>query len=157
MIKKCANPLILRRQQKQSLNNNLIFALLARLSPIDLECLTVFLTYSSHKEWNKLNMWCCFIQDHGLQTLQHGLRSSNVTIIKLLLYDNNLTEISSSAISDLTVSCRAKTLSVSGNETVGEDAKLYRIISDNSSTLEELYTCGLPSYLPVQQLNCLPH
>ena len=112
---------------------------LTRLSPNDLESLTVFLTYSSHKEWNRLNMWCCFIQDHGLQILQHGLRSSNVTITKLLLYDNNLTERSSSAISDLTVSCRAKTLSVSGNETVGEDAKLYRIISDNSSMLEELY------------------
>ncbi len=112
---------------------------LTRLSPNDLESLTVFLTYSSHKEWEKLNMWCCFIQDHGLQILQHGLRSSNVTITKLLLYDNNLTERSASAISDLTISCRAKTLSVSGNETVGEDASLYRVISDDSSMLEELY------------------
>ena len=55
------------------------------------------------------------------------------------LYDNNLTERSASAISDLTISCRAKTLSVSGNETVGEDASLYRVISDDSSMLEELY------------------
>ena len=50
------------------------------LSPSDLECLTIFLTCSSHKEWKKLNLWSCHIQDHGLQILQHGLRSSDVTI-----------------------------------------------------------------------------
>ena len=110
-----------------------------RLSPYDVKNLAVFLAYSSHKEWDKLNMWRCFIQDRGLQILQHVLRSSNVTITQLLLYDNNLTERSSSAISDLTISCRAKTLSVSNNETVGEDASLYRVISDDSSLLEELY------------------
>ena len=112
---------------------------LTRLSPSDLESLTIFLTYSSHKDWNKLNMWCCFIQDHGLQVLQHGLRSSNVTFTKLLLYDNDLTEISSPAISDLAISCRAKVLSISGNQIVGEDVRLYRIITDNGSMIEELY------------------
>ena len=110
-----------------------------RLSPSDLECLTIFLTSSSHKKWEKLNLSCCHIQNHGLQILQRGLRSSDVTITDLVLTNNDLTAVSSSAISDLTISCRVKTLFISDNETVGEDDKLYRIITDDSSMVEELF------------------
>ena len=110
-----------------------------RLSPNNVESLTIFLSCSSCKKWTKLSMWCCFIQDHGLQILQSGLRNSNVTITKLLLYDNDLSAVSSSAISDLTINCRAQTLSVSGNKTVGDDDGLYRVITDHSSMVEELY------------------
>lgn len=46
---------------------------------------------------------------------------------------------SSSAISDLTINCRAEVLSVSGNKTVGENDCLYRVISNHSSMLLELY------------------
>ena len=106
---------------------------LTRLSVSDLECLTVFLTCSSHKEWKELNLRGCHIQDHGLQILQHGLRSSDVSITELVLTRNNLTAISSSAISDLTISCRVKTLWIGINKTVGEDDRLYRIITDDSS------------------------
>ena len=109
-----------------------------RLSPSDLECLTIFLTCSSHKEWKELKLYSCHIQDHGLQILQHGLRSSDVTITELDLRFNDLTAVSSSAISDLTISCRVKTLWISYNKTVGEDDRLYRIITDDSSMLEVL-------------------
>ena len=47
--------------------------------------------------------------------------------------------VSSSAISDLTISCRVKILYISGNNTVGEDDRLYRILTDHSSMVEELY------------------
>ncbi len=110
-----------------------------RLSPSDLECLTIFLTCSSHKEWKRLNLSWCYIQDHGLQILQRGLRSSNVTITELCLDYNDLTAVSSSAISDLTISCRVKMLWISRNKTVGEDDRLYRIITDDSSMIEELF------------------
>ena len=110
-----------------------------RLSLSDLECLTIFLACSSHKEWQFLNLWSCHIQDHGLQILQRGLRSSDVTITELALGFNNLTAVSSSAISDLTISCRVKILWISYNKTVGEDDRLYRIITDDSSMLEELF------------------
>ena len=110
-----------------------------RLSPSDLECLTIFLTCSSHKEWKKLNFQGCHIQDHGLQILQCGLRSSDVTITVLDLENNDLTAVSSSAISDLTISCRVKTLWISHNKIVGEDDRLYRIITDDSSMVEKLY------------------
>ena len=110
-----------------------------RLSPSDVECLTVFLTCSPHKEWKKLGLYGCHIQDHGLQILQRGLRSSDVTIAVLQLRSNDLTAVSSSAISDLTISCRVKKLWIDHNKTVGEDDRLYRIITNDSSMVEELY------------------
>ena len=108
-----------------------------RLSPSDLECLTIFLTCSSHKEWKELNLQSCHIQNHGLQTLQRGLRSSDVTITELWLAYNDFTAVSSSAISDLTISCRVKTLFISHNKIDIVD-RLYRIITDDSSMVEEL-------------------
>ena len=110
-----------------------------RLSPSDLECLTIFLTSSSHKVWKKLSLSNCHIQDHGLQILQRGLRSSDVTITVLVLTDNDLTAVSSSAISDLTISCRVKKLRITHNKTVGEDDRLYRIITDDSSMVEMVW------------------
>ena len=109
-----------------------------RLSPSDVECVTVFLTCSSHKEWKKLNLWQCYIQDHGVHILHRGLTSCDVTITALDLDSNGLTESSSSAISDITISCRVKELDIYNNNTVGEDERLYSIISDPSSVLEEL-------------------
>ena len=110
-----------------------------RLSPSDLECLTTFLTCSSHKEWKMLYLWNCHVQDHGLEILQRGLRSNNVNITHLRLQFNGLTAVSSSAISDLTISCRVKILNISYNKTVGEDDRLYRILTDYSSMVEQLY------------------
>ena len=110
-----------------------------RLSPSDVECMTVFLTCSSHKEWKKLNLRLCYIQDHGVHILHRGLTRCDVTITSLDLSFNGLTESSSSAISDITISCRVKTLNINGKKAVGEDERLYSIISDPSSMLEELH------------------
>ena len=109
------------------------------LSPSDVECVTVFLTCSSNKEWEKLDLCRCYIQDHGVHILHHRLTSCDVTITTLRLWYNALTESSSSAISDITVSCRVKVLNINGNKIVGEDERLYSIISDPSSLLEKLY------------------
>ena len=112
---------------------------MTRLSPSDLECVTLFLTCASHKEWKKVSFHSCYIQDHGLKVLQRGLRSSNVTIASLGLSWNYMTVISSPAISDLAISCRVKTLAIVGNPTIGEDDRLYKMITDDSSLLEVLY------------------
>ena len=125
-------------EEATKLNEHEIYLILSRLSPSDLECLTIFLTCSSHKEWKKLNLWNCHIQDHGLQILQRGLRSSDITITELWLDFNDLTAVSSSVISDLTISCRVKELNIRHNNIVGEDYTLYRIITDRSSMVEEL-------------------
>ena len=109
------------------------------LSPSDVECLTVFLTCSSHKEWEGLYLYECYIQDQGVYILHRRLTSCDVTITRLGFWSNGITESSSSAISDITISSRVKILRISGNETAGEDERLYSIISDPSSMLEELY------------------
>ena len=112
-----------------------------RLLLSDVMCLTLFLTYSSHKEWKELDLRQCYIQDHGVHILHRGITSCdiNVTITTSWLNNNGLTKSSSSAISDITISCRVKELHINGNYTVGEDERLYSIISDPSSMLEKLY------------------
>ena len=110
-----------------------------RLSPNDVECMTVFLTCSSQKEWERLDLYRCYIQDHGVHILHRGLTNSSVTITSLSLQFNGLTESSSSAISDITISCRIKILNIDHNEIIGEDERLYSFISDPSSVLEELH------------------
>ena len=114
-----------------------------RLSPSDLKCLTVFFSSSFHKEWRSLNLHSCHIQDHGLQIFQHALRSIYISITWLELSFNDLTAVSSSVISDLTISCRAKTLTINYNKTVGEGDRLYRIITDDCSVVEELHMYGV--------------
>ena len=109
------------------------------LSPSDVECITTFLTYSSHREWKELNLTSCFIQDHGVKILHRGLIRCGVTIEKLGLSWNGLTESSSTTVSGLAISCRTKVLRINGNATVCEDDRLYYILSDPSSMIEELY------------------
>ena len=122
-----------------NLNSKIIKLSDNTLSPSDVECVTVFLTCSSQKKWKKLELGACFIQDHSLHILHRGLTSCDVTITTLWLWYNVLTESSSSAISDITISCRVKKLCIDGNHIVGEDERLYSIICDPSSMLEELY------------------
>ena len=109
-----------------------------RLSPSDVECLTVFLTCSSYKKWEVFDLYFCYIRDHGIRILHRGLKNYNVIITALRLGGNDLTELSSSAISDITISHRVKKLHISYNK-IGEDENLYSIISDPLTVLEELY------------------
>ena len=110
-----------------------------RLSPSDVECVTVFLTCSTHKEWKELNLCLCYIQDHGVHILHQGLKCCDVTITTLWLNNNDITKCSSFAISDIVINCRVKVLNISGNKTIGEDERLYSLISDSSSAVEKLY------------------
>ena len=109
-----------------------------RLSPSDVQCLTVFLIHSSCKDWELLSLGSCYIQDYGIHILHQGLTNCDISIATLLLHLNGLTESSSAAISDITMSCKVKKLHISGNKEVGENERLYTIISDPSSALEEL-------------------
>ena len=129
-----------------------------QLSPSDVECMTVFLSCSSHKEWSKINLYGCYIQDRGVHILHHGLTSrEDVTITKLWLNSNGLTEFSSTAISDITINCRVKELRISDNSTIGKDEWLSSIISDPSSMLEVLhmYSTKLSSSVAVKIFTAL--
>ena len=109
------------------------------LTASDMECISLFLTSSFNKEWKKLNLPFCHIQDKGLNILYRGLRHSNdVTIDVLWLEDNGLTSKSSSLISELTVKCKVKILVIDGNHTIGEDQQLYSMLTNPSTELERL-------------------
>ena len=107
------------------------------LTASDVECVTVFLTSSSHKEWVGLYLYNCYIQDHGLHILHRGLlHCRNITIDELGLSSNGLTTQSSSLISDITVKCKVKELVIDDNHTIGEDEQLYSMLSSPSTMLE---------------------
>ena len=110
------------------------------LTASDMECISLFLTSSFNKEWERLDLSNCHIQDKGLNILYRGLRHSNdVTIDVLWLLYNGLTSKSSSLISELTVKCKVKTLGIEGNDTIGEDQQLYSMLTNPSTELETLY------------------
>ena len=55
----------------------------------DIECVSLFLTWSFNKDWEGLNLWNRYIQDKGLNILYHGLHhTSDITINKLWLDHN---------------------------------------------------------------------
>ena len=111
-----------------------------RLTASDVVCVTVFLTSSFHKDWVGLYLWGCYIQDHGVYILHHGLlHCRNTTIDRLWLSYNGLITQSSSLISDITVKCKVKKLMIEGNHTIGEDEQLYSMLSNPSTMLEGLY------------------
>ena len=121
------------------LDKQLIDLKYVRLSLNDIHCLTTFLTNSSHKEWQVLDLYSSHIQDCGLQILQHRLQNSDITFKNVELNNTDLTQVSSSFISDLTINCRVQKLWINDNKIVGEDETLYRLITDGSSVLKELY------------------
>ena len=89
------------------------------LTASDVECITVFFTSSSHKEWEGLYLYHCYIQDHGLRILHCGLLNyTDVTITVLELTNNGLTMQSSSLICDITVNCNMKVLRIGRQESV---------------------------------------
>ena len=109
------------------------------LTASDVECVTVFLTSSFHKEWAGLTLTGCYLQDHGLHILHRGLLHCRKIIDQLWLEYNGLTTQSSSLISDIVVTCEVKVLWIDHNYTIGENEQLYSILSNPSTMLEELY------------------
>ena len=111
-----------------------------RLTASDVKCVTVFLTSSFHKEWVGLDLFSCYIQDHGLHILHRGLlHCNNITIDQLQLSYNGLTTQSSSLIIDITINCKVKILAIDGNYTIGDNEQLYSILSSPSTMLKELW------------------
>ena len=109
------------------------------LTGSDMECISLFLTSSFNKEWEWLYLDDCHIQDKEFFILYQGLRhSNNITITNLSLGYNLLTTQSSSLIGKFTVKHKVKMLKISGNHTVGEDQRLYSMLTDPSNTLTKL-------------------
>ena len=117
------------------------------LSATDLECVSLFLTSSSHIHWVSLYLSRCYIQDHGLHIIHKYLNHSNITITNLMLSDNDLTRSSSSFISDIVLSCKVERLWIYSNHTIGESGELYTMLTHPSSMLTKLdmYSASLSS------------
>ena len=126
-------------QQAQIFDNKVIDLSDTNLSPYDVECITLFLTCSPHKEWKEINLSNCHIQDHGFFLFYRNLMHCDIVISELDLSLNGLTKSSSSSICDLTIHCRVETLRISDNYTIGEDPALYNILCYPSSRLVRLY------------------
>ena len=111
-----------------------------RLMACNVDYVTVFLTTSFCREWTMLNLSYCYIQDHGLHILHHGLQyCRNVTINKLWMSYNGLTAQSSSMISDITVNCKVKVLVIDYSYTIGENKQLYSMLTNSSTMLQQLF------------------
>ena len=112
-----------------------------KLSTSDVECVALFLTSSSRKEWTKVDLRTCYIGDRGLRVLHHWLCAckSNVKIAKLRLSKSGFTSSSSSSfIREMATTCRVKELWIANNENIGEDEQLYSILTCSTTTLETL-------------------
>ena len=127
-------------QSVVTFSNEVIHLVAITLTASDVECVTVFLTSSSHKEWVRLNLLECYILDRCFHILHRGLlQCTDIIITELELSSNGLTCQSSSMVSDITVSCNVKELRIANNCTIGEDTQLYSILTNPSTMLEELY------------------
>ena len=122
-----------------------IIDLKTSLTVYDVECVTLFLTCSPQKEWRKVDLFSCNIQDHGVHIMHRSLTLHDITINKKMdLSYNGLTTSSSSSIKDLVIHCRVEELSISFNRTIGEDLNptFYNMLSLHSSRLVALYMNG---------------
>ena len=108
------------------------------LSATDIECVSLFLTSSSHKKWVRLNLRYCYIKDCGLHILHKSLKDRKITITSLVLSYNGLTQSSASFVNDIVLGCRVEMLWITDNHTIGESEKLYTMLSDPSSMLKHL-------------------
>ena len=127
-------------EQSVTLNSKKIGFGPITLTASDVECVTEFFTSSFHKEWVELNLYNCYIQDHGLHILHQGLlHNGSITIDWLQLSNNGLTIQSASLISDITIKCKVIKLAINGNDTIGNNEQLYSILSSPSTMLQELW------------------
>ena len=107
-----------------------------KLSLIDIECLAFFFTHSSCKTWKILDLHGCHMGDYGFKKLHHGLKyCSNISVTKLSVSKNNITESSSHTIKEIVIMFEVKVLGIRYSE---NDGALHSILTDPSSKVEKL-------------------
>ncbi|XP_065899282.1 NLR family CARD domain-containing protein 3-like isoform X2 [Dysidea avara] len=110
------------------------------LIPRDVEALTVFLTKSQNKVWERLDFLLCNIGDTGCSILHSALcETEGLHINKLILADNHLTTSSSKYITEISMHAKTRVLYLQGNHLQDDD---YLSILVQSNTLEVLDVSG---------------
>ena len=104
-----------------------------KLSSSDVKHLTCFLT-QHHKEWEKVDLSGCGIQDEQIKILHQGLMSHSITIKGLSLSKNKFTEFSSSNIIDIAIHCKVEVLTVHFNHI----STIHKVLLNSDSVVKEL-------------------
>ena len=114
------------------------------LSPSNVEYLMRYFTQSPHQERKKVDLCGCSIGDNGIDIFHQGVKhlkehkGCSITIKMLSLSNNNLTESSSCKVYEIAIYCKVEMLALRHNPAISKDPKLYSIISDPDSMMEEL-------------------
>ena len=125
--------------QMQTFNSRSIILTGTSLSCSDVECVTLFLTQSPYHEWEELDVHGCYIRDQGIHVLHDGLITNGITIARLSLNRNKLTECCSTKVYEIAIHYRVEVLVIRFNASIGKDPKLYLLLSDSKSVVKELY------------------
>jgi len=109
------------------------------LEVYDLHSVTVLLSQSSIKIWNKLDLFLSHMQHHGIRILHQALANSDIIIKEIILTKNGLGASSDKLIREIVITCQVKILWASYNDFVGETEHFSTILSHPHSKLEMLY------------------
>jgi len=112
------------------------------LLPNNLEDLTAPLTCSSCKNWKRLDLDYCHIQDYGLRILHRTLTHSKITIDELWLDSNDLSSSSDSFLGNIIITCKVKWLNIRHNNDVGATPQFINVLTNPSCMLEKLEILG---------------
>ena len=103
-----------------------------------MEQLTQFLTQSPHQLRKIIDLCGCSIGDNGISIFHQELTKHNVIIEVLSLSTNKLTELSAWIVYRIAIHCKVRKLSLRHNPSIAKDPRLYLMISDPCSMLEEV-------------------
>ena len=127
-------------EQSVTFRNKAIELSDTRVTPGDMECVTVFFASVLCKKWMRLNLSYCYIQDQGVHILcRRLLQCNDIVINKLWLSHNGLTTQSCPFISDIIIQCKVKALWIEGNHITEKNKQLYSMLTNPSTKLEQLF------------------
>ena len=126
------------RTIERKFSNGIIHFFDTTLSTNDVVNIGTLLSCSNIKEWKHLDLGPCHIQDAGARILHRILKSSNITIEQLALYNNDLSSSSDGCLADIVINCGVKLLSISYNKTIGQTEEFFPTIL-SSPSLEILH------------------
>lgn len=125
-------------EQLQCFNEKTINLSQCKLQLEDVECIAVFVTSSSYKEWSEINLSNCG-RDHIYKMYCKLSKCNDVTIKVLQLNNNHIVGVYSSYVSEIVINYKVQKLWINGNHDIGKNKKFYNMLTDPSTKLEVLH------------------
>ena len=127
-------------EQLQCFNEKTINLQRCKLQQEDVECIAVFVTSSSYKEWFEINLSNCgIIRDHIYKMYCKLSKCNDVTIKVLQLNNNRIVGVYSSYLSKIVINYKVQSLWINGNHAIGENKQFYIMLTNPSTRLEVLH------------------